>query len=200
MMSSLIAPVDLTDVELLPPEAQGAWQAIPIRPDVKLTTPKLCVVQNNLANELPSASSWVVRNLSVGVFPDAAGSRLYDSINRLENFVKVGTATLWPLWRGEIFSRQFVSVMRTSHHPAYQAEMRLNVLFTKDSELNVEDERGKRVSPMQIALGNMVTVDLVVAGMWCSADRCGLRYTVKRIVVHDDPVTPPGARRACCLE
>lgn len=178
--------MDLTCVEILPPEVQGSWLAVPISPPVALTTPKLCVVQNNLVNELPSSSAWLVRNLTVGIAPDAAGSRFYDDIHAAEEFVKLGTAALWPFWHGSMFDRQFVTTLRNTTNGQFQAEMRINVLFNKQSELQVVDHAGRSLSPRDIAVGTIVVIDMVLSGMWCSADRCGMRYTVKTITVLDE--------------
>lgn len=175
------------DIQILNPEKQGSWLAVPIQPVINVTSPRLCVVQNNLINELPSSSSWVVRNLSVGLLPDAEGSRFYETIFNIENFLKVGTASFWPFWTsGKTFQKVVVSLLRESQHLMYASEMKLNVLFNKSSDLVVVNTKGDRVAPIDIATGTIITTDLVVSGLWCSTDRCGARINVKRIVVHDE--------------
>jgi hypothetical protein len=188
--------VSFADVHILQPVSQGTWIVVPIEPVINIQTPKLCVTQNNLVNELPSQSSWVVRNLTVGLLSDADGTRFYDMMSRTENFLKHGATTLWGFWHSKEFNKQFVSVLRGASH---QAEMKLNVLFNKTSELVVvHGTSGEKVAPIDIAIGTIVMIDLVISGLWCSADRCGLRYNVTKITVHDEALRPPVAE--CLLD
>ena len=192
--------MDLMCTDIMSPVAQGAWLAVPIAPQIELSCSNLHVLQNNLVDELPSNSNaWVVRNLTVGIpVANAEAKRFLDDVASIENFVRVGTSTMWPVWfGGETFQRRFVSTLRQMSHPRYASEMKLNILLnsrggsggdaSSSSELQVQDEAGGRVAPQDVGLGAVVRVDLTVTGMWCSTERCGLRYTVRRVVVAAEP-------------
>ena len=178
-----LSSMDMTDIEILNPVSQGSWLAIPISPEISITSPALQVVQNNLANELPSPTAWIVRNLIVGICNDMASSKFLDNINMLENFIKVGVTSLWPMWYFTMFKKSFLSSVRVTAHPNYQSEMRLNVLMNNATELVIVDENERALMPRDIAIGSVIIVDMTVSGMWCSTDRCGLRYTIKKITV-----------------
>ena len=175
--------MELTNIEILNPVSQGAWLAIPIAPEISIVTPALQVTQNHLVDELPSPTAWIVRNLIVGIFHDNVSTKFVDEINMVENFVKVGTSTLWPVWYGGMFKKSFLSTVRGTTHPNYQSEMRLNVLMNNTTDLVIVDKRGKTLMPSDISIGSVVTVDMTISGMWCSSDRCGLRYTITTITV-----------------
>lgn len=191
-MAALTAPLDsasgsrvcLLDTMILEPHAQGTWLHIPISPEVNLQTPIACVFQNNMNEPLHSQTRRVVKNLLLAL-PEQKGDTFAKDMAQLESFMLRGVSCLWPSWFQGMFQHKLVELVRPSKVvKAYPHEMRLNMLASRASKpLPVVDEMNQPIPTSDIEAGSFVRASLRVTGIWCSADRWGLKYAVEQLTL-----------------
>jgi hypothetical protein len=172
----------LLEAQILEPIKQGIWTTVPLNQSITIESPAICVIQNNMNNSINSGSRFIVKNVLLGL--DASSSTFINQIHSIENFMINGCKCLWTCWYDKQFDKTFIPMIKEKKYCSpFLYEIRLNILSSNKDIIEILDENNNVCSPKDIIAGDYMSAVLRITGMWCSNEKCGIKYTVEKFIL-----------------
>lgn len=170
--------VMIEDLQVLEPVRNGVWTNIPIEPIPRVLLRAMCVIQNSLGGQGTRGSHASVRSLLLGTDDPAVVSEL----TLLEAFMLRAAKTVWGSSFGQLFQLELSPQIRKHAALApFKYEVRLYCVGRED--LAICDELSCKCTVREVCVGDYVDVSVCVYGMWCSANKCGLKHRIERVTL-----------------